>query len=281
MKKPAGNEKAAPNAVLTPLIAVEKKVEGLIGGKQESKRLENNLKTVRGKLLLSVVNKSEEKRFKEILDQCSVSLAYLFAGTGTAHSTLLDYLGIGETEKTVIVSLFPECDEELIIREIRDKMSLYLVGRGISFTIPLRGISQSVAEGLAKAATNKTNGRKSMTSNDRKYDLIIAAVSANFVDTAMEAARGAGAVGGTIVRARTMDNAKAEQSIGISLMQEQEILMILTRKERTMAIMNALSERVGLKTEAGGVIFSVPVDRTAGISVNEGLREEKGEEGGV
>ena len=95
----------------------------------------------------------------------------------------------------------------------------------------------------------------------------------------MEAARSAGAAGGTIVRARTLGNEKAEQFIGISLMREQEILMILTRKEQTMGIMNALSERVGVKTEAGGVIFSVPVDRTAGISVNENLLEEKGETG--
>ena len=66
-----------------------------------------------------------------------------------------------------------------------------------------------------------------------------------------------------------MKNAKAEQFIGISLVQEQEILLILSRKEGTLAIMNALSERVGAKTEAAGVIFSVPVDRTAGISAAE------------
>lgn len=281
MKKgnPAVNGmKNVANAALGPIKAAEKKVEGLISGKQEGKKAEP--RAIRSKLLVSVVNKSEEKRLKEILDDCSVSLSYLFAGTGTAHSSVLDYLGIGETEKSVLLSLFPESDEELIIREIRTQMSLYLVGRGISFTIPLRGVSQTVAEGIASVATNKiTDGSKVMTSKDRKYDLIIAAVAANFVDSAMEAARAAGAAGGTIVRARTAGNEKAEQFIGISFMQEQEILMILTRKEGTMAIMNALSERVGVKTEAGGVIFSVPVDRTAGISVAEDVAGEQTENG--
>ncbi len=224
----------------------------------------------RAKLLVSIINQHEESCLKDILDDCSAVLSYRFAGVGTAHSELLDYLGIGETEKTVLLSVFPESDEELIIREIREKLSLYLVGKGISFTIPLAGISQLIAGGITNAATNRTVDRSMiMKREDRKYNLIVAAVAANYVDIAMDAARSAGATGGTIVRSRSMKNAKAEQFIGISLAQEQEILLILTRKEVSMAIMEALLEKVGAQTEAGGVIFSLPVDRTAGISAKE------------
>lgn len=272
-KKAAGEAVPAKTSknILTTLTAAGEKAGSKVGellGAGRSAQQEKGWN--RAKLLVSIVNRSDEKKLKEILDDCSVSLSYLFEGMGTAHSAVLDYFGIGETEKRILLSLFPESDEEIVMREIRAKMALYLVGRGISFTVPLSGISQTVAEGIAGAATNKTtDGRKKMTSQDRKYNLIIASVAANFVDTAMEAAREAGAAGGTIVRARTMQNAKAEQFIGISLMREQEILMILARKENTMPIMNALSERVGAKTQAGGVIFSVPVDSTAGISVTE------------
>ncbi len=232
----------------------------------------------RAKLLFSVVNRRDESRLKEVLDECSVALSYAFAGTGTARSAVLDFLGIGETEKAVLISIIPESDELAILRELRKKMSLYLVGRGISFTIPLTGISQIVARGIVSAATNKTTEEKNiMKGADRKYDLIVAAVAANFVDQAMEAARSAGAAGGTIIRARTMDNAKAEQFIGISLVAEQEILLILTKKEGTLAIMNAISEQVGVKTEAGGVIFSLPVDRTSGVGTDEGEKPTGGE----
>ncbi|MDE5547505.1 MAG: hypothetical protein K2J30_00695, partial [Clostridia bacterium] len=86
------------------------------------------------KLLISIVTYKEEVRLKEIIDEVSVALSFTFAGTGTARSQMLDYLGIGETEKAVVFSLLPESDEDIIIREIRSKMSLYLVGRGISFT---------------------------------------------------------------------------------------------------------------------------------------------------
>ena len=55
----------------------------------------------RVKLLVSIVNAKDEVRLKEVIDECSVSLSLSFSGTGTAHSQVLDYLGIGETEKTV------------------------------------------------------------------------------------------------------------------------------------------------------------------------------------
>ncbi|MDE5896971.1 MAG: hypothetical protein K2H43_04055 [Clostridia bacterium] len=40
--------------------------------------------------------------------------------------------------------------------------------------------------------------------------------------------------------------------------------------------MQALSEKIGLKTEAGGIVFSLPVDRTAGISAAD--EEEQAED---
>lgn len=66
----------------------------------------------RVKLLVSIVNRNDEVRLKETIDEVSVSLTVKFEGVGTAHSQVLDYLGIGETEKTVAFSLIPESDEE-------------------------------------------------------------------------------------------------------------------------------------------------------------------------
>lgn len=224
----------------------------------------------RTKLLVSIVNQQDNLHLKEVLDEFSIALSVTFAGRGTARSAVLDYLGIGETEKSVIFSLFPESDEDAILRELRTQMSLYLVGRGISFTVPLSAVSEIVANGLAGAATSKTVDRsKIMTNENRTYDLIVAIVDSNYTDEAMEAARSVGAAGGTIIRARTLSNAKAEQFIGITLAAEQEVLLILTKRESRNMIMDALKERVGLKSEAGGVIFALPVDRTVGIGAVE------------
>lgn len=253
-----------------PVSALKEKVRQRKPKQDKTKAPRQN----RAKLLISIVNRKDEALLKSILDDCSVALSIAFAGTGTARSAVLDYFGIGETEKTVMLSLFPESDEELLIREIRAKMALYLVGRGISFTIPLTGVSEIIAKGLSKASAKKTIVESMvMTDEKRTYDLIVCAVNANCSDEAMEAARFAGAAGGTILHARMLDNKKAKQFIGISLATEQEILLILTKREGKLAIMQALFDRVGVKTEAGGIIFSVPVDKTVGISADEAAIE--------
>ena len=268
---------AEPNLSKTKLSAAAEKLKAKAEKNRSAKAVPRQNRV---KLLVSIVNQKDDIKLKEVLDEYSVALSFHFAGRGTARSAVLDYLGIGETEKTVVVSLFPESDEEAILREIQAQMSLYLVGRGISFTIPLSAVSQITANGLTGAAATKTvDGSKIMTDQDRKYDLIVAVVEAGNTDDAMEAARAAGAAGGTIVRARSLNNAKAEQFIGISLAAEKEILLILSKREAKADIMRALSVRVGLKSDAGGVIFALPVDRTAGIGSEETVESDSLKEG--
>lgn len=248
--------------ILEPVKAVATAM-GILRPPQKTER------PARPKLLVSIVSRGSGRKVKEILNELSAALSFTFTGYGTAHSALLDYLGIGETEKTIVFSVIPETDEGRIMRELRIQMSLYLAGKGISFTIPLAGISEKISDGIMEAATNKTAEGEIMTAADRKYNLIIAAMRAGYIDEAMEAARAAGASGGTVVRARASDNRKAEQFVGITLLPEQELLMILAKKEQTQTIMEALSGRIGLRTPASGVIYALPVDRTAGISASD------------
>lgn len=253
---------------LQPVKAVADAIRGK--GKPPAKAERN-----RPKLLISIVNRGRGKKVRDVVNEISAALSISFTGYGTARTALLDYLGIGETEKTIVFSLIPEADEEAVMKEIRSQLSLYLAGRGISFTIPIAAVSEIVAGGLASAATNKSiSEERIMNAEGRKYDLIVVSVNANFVETAMDAARAAGASGGTVIRARATENQKAEQFIGISLMREQEVIFILSKKAGTQAIMDALTESVGLKTPAGGVIFALPVDRTAGISARDEAIDE-------
>ncbi len=244
----------------------------------------DDLRPNRIKLLVSVLNHGDDEKLNEILNDFSVSVAFSCIGTGTARGAVLNYLGIGTSEKSVMFSLIPESDEDAILDSIRDEMSLYLVGKGISFTVPLTGVSELVS-GITAAAQSKTvDGRKIMKDKDRKYDLIVAVVAAGYVDDAMDAARQAGAAGGTIIRSRAVSNAKAEQFIGISLHEDADMLMILTPRSNKAAIMDALNAAVGLKEEARGVIYSLPVDKTAGIGIvnhTEQKAEQKAEQSSV
>ncbi|MGN0822987.1 MAG: hypothetical protein ACI4NG_04370, partial [Candidatus Gallimonas sp.] len=66
----------------------------------------------RVKALVSMIDQGDETSFVDVLNEFSVSLSFAFSGTGTARSTVLDYLGIGRAEKSVLLCLIPESDEE-------------------------------------------------------------------------------------------------------------------------------------------------------------------------
>ena len=93
-------------------------------------------------------------------------------------------------------------------------------------------------------------------------ELILCVVNAGFSQNVMEAARAAGAKGGTILRARGTANPEAEELFKISIQPDKEIVMILTDKESMAGIMKAVYKEHGPASAAQGLIFSLPVSRT-------------------
>ncbi len=246
----------------------ERKAKSADVGRQSSRRA---LKPNRVKLLISILNSGDEDVLNDIINEFSVSLAFSCRGTGTVKSAVLSYLGIGSENKSIMFSLIPESDEIQILDSIRDRLSLYLVGRGISFTIPLSAVTELIQNDILSASNLKAvEGRNVVKDKDRKYDLIIAVLAAGFVDEAMDAAREAGAAGGTIIHAKSVGNKKAEQFLGVTLFDDAEILLILSGRPLTSHIMDVMLDKVGLKSEAKGVIYSLPVDRTAGVGGDSG-----------
>lgn len=227
----------------------------------------------RPKLLISVLNPDDDEKMAQILNEYSVSLNYAFAGTGTARCERTRLSGYRYSGEVGDVFAHSGMRRRSHFGTDPEKDGALSGGAGISFTLPLSGISEIVAKGIA--SSEKTiDGSKIMKDENRKYDLIVVEVEAGYVEEVMEVARTAGAAGGTIVRARSVGNSKAEQFIGISLQKESEILLILSNRESKQAIMQAISEKAGLKTDAGGIIFSLPVDKTVGIGAS-GQRDRR------
>lgn len=103
--------------------------------------------------------------------------------------------------------------------------------------------------------------------NERKFDLIITIVNNGFGNQAIEAAKLAGATGGTIINGRGLGVHEAKKFFGICLQSEKEAVLILTRHNSKTKIMKAIGKEVGIKTSGEGICFSLPVDEVEGISI--------------
>ena len=100
---------------------------------------------------------------------------------------------------------------------------------------------------------------------DHQHELIVCIVNAGFSQNVMEAARSAGAQGGTILRARGTANPEAEEFFSIHIQPDKEVLMILVPKAIKDDVLKAVYKDCGLADEAMGIAFSLPVNHTTTI----------------
>ena len=90
------------------------------------------------KLAILITNRDLGIKLTNFLRTKGIENYFSFYGKGSASLALLDYLGIGESEKDIIVYPSNEDDSKLIMESIRN--SEYLKNT-IAFVIPVKGIS--------------------------------------------------------------------------------------------------------------------------------------------
>lgn len=98
-----------------------------------------------------------------------------------------------------------------------------------------------------------------------KFELVICIVNAGFSQNVVEAARKAGARGGTIIRARGSANPEAEEFFGVTIQPDKEMVLILVPAAIKDDVLTTVYKESGLSQEGQGIAFSLPVERTTTI----------------
>lgn len=216
-------------------------------------------------LLITIVNRGSGDKLISNFAKEGVTFNLLSLGMGTASSKILDYLGIGETQKEILFSTLSLEHSKKILNLMSEKTNIKQPGIGIAFTIPINSVcGNSAIKQLI--GVSQVHGGKQM---DLKFnnDLIIAIVERGFSDEVMEAAKTAKATGGTILKGRGTGFKEAEKFFGITIQPEKEVVLILTSSDYRPGIMEAISRKPGLQAKARTIMFSLPVNDVAGLPV--------------
>ena len=91
------------------------------------------------KLLVTVVDKPKGEFYLDVISQFDVNYQMIVGGLGTAHSDLVELLGL-EPQKAVILSVVREDLVEDVMRTLEDKFKTIRNGKGIAFAIPLSSV---------------------------------------------------------------------------------------------------------------------------------------------
>ena len=182
---------------------------------------------------------------------------------GTASREMMDMLGLDSGEKSLLLTVMPKADADDLLVHLRRELRLGLSGSGIAFTVPMSGANKRVLQMVQQLCEEKPRAeirRKVMQENE--YQIIVALVNQGYSEEVMAAA---GAAGGTVLHSRRVGAEEALSQWGFSLQEEKEAVMILTRAESKLAIMQAICDSCGLQSEAQGIVLSLPVDRVVGL----------------
>jgi hypothetical protein len=224
--------------------------------------------------VLFILDWAKSGNISEILDDSHVRFHFICKGRGTASSETLDLLGIGSSEKAVVLCLEQNLMVPILIKRVSKSLALNNPGAGIAFTVPLSGINkpvlqvfkESIHKSISDEEKKETKQRKD--TKMKKHDLIVIIANQGYSDELMNCAREAGASGGTIINARGLIHKGPVKFFGIAVQEEKEILMILTARDKRIPIMRAVSLKFGLATKARSIVFSLPAENITGLDLD-------------
>ena len=206
-------------------------------------------------MLFTVINRADRDRFLAFFKEENVSITFLVLGKGTASREILNYLGIGETEKTVCLSVLHTSHAKDMTQKLKTAMRMDKPG-AIAFTVPLRSIGGvSSLQALTCGTSEDSKGGNKMEHCEVHHELVTVIVNKGYVDLVMEAARSAGATGGTSIHAIGTDAPNVEKFFGISIQNDKDIVLIVAEQENRQAIMKAIMAKAGTGTNAKAVCF--------------------------
>lgn len=186
-------------------------------------------------LLIAIIKRHTSKYF------CHGPLTYGLLARGSASSELLDYLGIGESEKDFICVLSDSAGVNPIFEQLTQNKKF---GKGIAFTLPINAITQ-LQQDIQLTERNSTM--------NSEHNLIVSIVNQGYAEEVIQSAK---AKGGTLLRARTL---QCDENNIFDMPEEKEVVVILTESNALQTIMQSINHHCGLNSNAQGVIFSLPV----------------------
>ncbi len=214
-----------------------------------------------------VISICDPRALDTLTDLCAeleLPLSVVVHAHGTAVRSMLDILGIESNEKRVVLTVATQEKTRRLIDEQKRRLFIGVPGHGIVVSVPIKSIGGGKT--VAFLGDNPQSVKYTPELN-YSYELIVAIANEGRTDMVMNAARSAGAAGGTVLHGKGTGSARAEKFYSVSIAQEKEVILIVAKAEQKAAIMRTILEKAGPNTEAGTIVFSLPTSEVAGFGL--------------
>lgn len=219
-------------------------------------------------MMLTITERSRLTTFLRFYQQRQLPVQFISLALGTASNETLNYLGLERSDKCLFMSFVTSEKWEEIRRDLRREIQIDVPGMGIAFTVPLSSIGGKRELMFLTEHQNFQKGEES-TMKDTKHELLVVIANHGYSDLIMDAARAAGAAGGTVIHAKGTGMEGAEKFLGITLAAEKEMIFVVVKSAQKNDIMSAIMKHAGMESKAKSICFTLPVSATAGLRLVE------------
>ncbi len=224
--------------------------------------------------LITIVQRSDMAEYEQFYLDHGVDVTYSVLCNGTARARTLSLLGLEKTEKAMLFAIVNGITLKKLCRALTVEMKIDLPNRGVAMAVPMSGIGGMRTMEYFTAGQEQPPEEREEKYMQSEHELIVAIYEKGYTDLVMDAAREAGAGGGTTIRAKGTA-AGAEKFFGLSIAEEKEIVFIVSDGDRRKEIMKAIMQKAGIDTKAHAVVFSLPVSETAGFRFADAVAKEE------
>ena len=212
------------------------------------------------KMILSIVERGQGTAIQRLYRKRQVPIHLQCPGKGTATSEIMDILGLGSSEKDVVVSFAAASAAKKLLHDLDNELRGHTGGAGIVVSIPISGLNSLVADLAAYHAESlkqKVGNEMDRTENS----LILVVCARGCTDDVMSTAKAHGARGGTVIKGRLSGREELEQAYEVELKAEREIVAIVVPTGLRGPIMEAINAEHGLRSEAQAALCSLPIEQ--------------------
>lgn len=214
--------------------------------------------------IISICDPKAAPKLTEICSELGLRIVVSLHGRGTAVRSMLDILGIEDNEKRVILTIANRKKTKEFIREQKRRLFIGVPGHGVAVAVPIK----SIGGGKTVAFLNGEQQIAKYTPElNYAYELITVIANEGRSDLVMNAARSAGAKGGTVLHGKSTGAKDSEKFYNISISGEKEVILIVAEAAQKSEIMRSILKNAGPDSEAGAIVFSMPVSEVAGFGM--------------
>lgn len=209
-------------------------------------------------LVCVIVNFGLGSKIMQTAKKLGISGGTVLLGKGTVKNRFLEFLALTDVRKEIVLMVSNKKTISHALEQLNEKFKFSKPNHGIAFTT-------SVGQVIGARSCKSDSLKEERGADNNMYHAITVIVEKGNAEFVIDAATEAGSKGGTIINARGSGIHETSKVFSMDIEPEKEIVMILSEKESTEAIVSSIRKKLKIDEPGNGIIFIQDVNHTYGL----------------